>query len=83
MGAKVVTFVSSVAHAFNVFDIKGRAIVGLFTLTIIALSVWATLTGSDLPSGVLTAYGTVIAGLTVNKTFETKPAAPKGVKAEC
>lgn len=83
MGKKAIDFVSRVVHVFNAFDIKGRAIVGLFTLVVIGLSIWATLTGNDLPGGVLTAYGTVIAGLTVNKTFEAKPAATKGVKAEC
>lgn len=83
MGKKAISFVSQVVHAFNVFDLKGRAIVGLFTLVIIGLSIWATISGHDLPGGVLTAYGTVIAGLTVNKTFEKKPATPKGVKAEC
>lgn len=83
MGKKVISFASQVVQAFNVFDLKGRAIVGLFTLVVIGLSIWATLTGNDLPGGVLTAYGTVIAGLTVNKTFETKPVATKGVKAEC
>lgn len=79
MGKKIVTFVSRVTTAFNAFDIRGRAMVGLFTLVMVILCIYVTLTGKDIPGGVLTAYGTVIAGITVNRTFErtTKTPAPK------
>jgi hypothetical protein len=78
MGKKTVEFVSRVADAFEVFNIRGQAIVGLFTLTIIGLSVYATVCGKDLPGGVVAAYGAVIAGLTVNTTFKTPQRVPRG-----
>jgi hypothetical protein len=83
MGKKAIDFVSRAVHAFNLFDLRGRAILGLFSLTIIGLSIWATLTMNDIPGGVLTAYGTAVGCFAFNRTFEAKPAATKGVKAEC
>ena len=70
MSKKIVSFISKLSDLLNGIDIKGRAIVGLFTLVMVCLSVYCTLTGKDIPGGVLTAYGTVIAGLTVNKSVE-------------
>jgi hypothetical protein len=79
MGKKIITFVSRVSGAFDVFNLKGQAIVGLFTLVVIGLSIYVTITGKDIPGGVVMAYGSVITGLVVNTTFK----APQGTtKAE-
>lgn len=80
MGKKIITFVSRVAGAFDVFNLRGQAIVGLYTLVVIGLSIYATITGKDIPSGVVMTYGSVIAGLTVNTTFKAPQGVVKGEK---
>ena len=56
---------------WDCFNLKGGSIVGLYTLAIIALSCWATLTGKDIPSGVVTSYGLVIGAYAANKTVSS------------
>lgn len=84
MGKKVVSLISRLSDLLNGLDIRGRAMLGLFTLTIIGLCIWATLTANDIPSGVLTAYGTAVGCFAFNRTFEKRAdVVPKGGKAEC
>lgn len=54
---------------WDCFNLKGGSIVGLYTLCMISLSCWVTVSGMDLPSGVVTAYGLVIGAYAANKTI--------------
>lgn len=70
MVKKTGNLVSRFVRGLNCFDLKGRSVAGIFSLVMIILCIYVTLTGSDIPNGVLMAYGAMIGGLTVGKTAE-------------
>ncbi len=47
-------------------DLPGGQWVGLFTATVISLSIYVTYAGKDLPGGVVAAYAAALTGLTVH-----------------
>ena len=65
-----VGIVHNFVQALNMFDLKGRAIAGIFSLMMIVLCGWAIVNGKDIPAGVQWVYGVVVGSLTVNKTAE-------------
>lgn len=56
--------------AQSLLRIRGQAMAGLFTLVIIGLSVYVTVTKSDIPGGVQAVYLTFVGAYGMNKTVE-------------
>lgn len=52
---------------WDLFNIKGGSIMGLFSLCIIALSCYVTITGKPLDTGVVGAYGVAVGAFAYSK----------------
>lgn len=68
--------INDIKRYLTIFELNGKIIMGIYSLAIIALSCYTCIIGSDLPSGVVTAYGIVISAFALHKAV-TKI---KGVK---
>lgn len=60
--------IRTIKRYLSIFELNGSTILGMMSLAIISLMCYTTLTGKDLPSGVVTAYSIAVGAFALHKS---------------
>lgn len=62
--------IKTIKHWITIFNLSGGTILGIMSLAMTALMCYTTLTGKDLPSGVVTAYSVAVGAFALHKSVK-------------
>ncbi len=62
--------ISVIKRYLSIFELNGSTILGIMSLAMIALMCYTCLTGTDIPSGVVTVYSIAIGAFALHKSVK-------------